>query len=269
MFLQNFDYDIEYITGSNNVLADTISRSVFINTLEKYGDALSQEEKKSIIFRIHEETGHGSVKVTYMCLIKNYYWSGVFKNIKDQINKCIVCAKFRKKNGKFQKFRNNLKSPFECVQLDIIGPLPKSYSNYKFIIMAIDTCTSWIEAKPSKSKTSNAVAEFIINEIIVRHGPPKNIISDNGKEFTANIIQKICDIFKTRKSFVSSYNPRSNGSIERCNQTLLHKLSKLFNGIWCEWDEFLAYAIYATRISPRKKSGISPFELLYGYSRLL
>ncbi|KAG0442587.1 Transposon Tf2-9 polyprotein [Dictyocoela muelleri] len=266
MFLQNYDYEIKHITGDKNVLADIISRNVLINNIEKMYDTLSQEEKKSVISRIHEETGHGSIEVTYLYLIKNYYWPGAFKDIKDQVNSCIVCSKFRKKNGKFQKFRNKLKRPFECVQIDIIGPLPKSISNKKFIIMAIDTCTRWIEAKSSKTKTSTVVAEFIINEIIVRHGPPVNIISDNGKEFTAEIIQKICEIVKTRKSFVTSYNPRSNGTIERCNQTLLHKLSKLCNGRWSEWDEFLSYAIYATRISPRKKSGVSSFELLYGYS---
>ncbi|KAG0441880.1 Gag-Pol polyprotein [Dictyocoela muelleri] len=73
----------------------------------------------------------------------------------------------------------------------------------------------------------------------------------------------------TKKSFTSSYNPKSNGSIERVNQTLICKLAKLCNGKWAEWDEFLPYAIHATRISPHKTTKITPFELVYGFKPMI
>ncbi|KAF9761436.1 hypothetical protein NGRA_2654 [Nosema granulosis] len=51
---------------------------------------------------------------------------------------------------------------------------------------------------------------------------------------------------------------------QRTNQTLVGKLAKLVDGKWQELNEFLPYAIYAYRVSPRKMTKASPFELLYG-----
>ncbi|KAG0435472.1 Gag-Pol polyprotein [Dictyocoela muelleri] len=189
----------------------------------------------------------------------------MFKDTKLFVQNCLICKKFKKGDSNLQKFRNELHNPFQKLQIDVIGPLPKSLSSNRFIVMVIDTSTRWIEAKALRNKSSHLIATFILNNIILRYGAPHSIISDQGKEFTANIIKNICKIMNTRKSFTSSYNPKSNGSIERVNQTLIHKLSKLCNGRWDEWDEFLPYAIQATRISPRKSTKITPFELVFGF----
>ncbi|KAG0435558.1 Retrovirus-related Pol polyprotein from transposon 17.6 [Dictyocoela muelleri] len=264
LFLQEFDYKINYIKSKNNILANAASRYAFqlsdIQTKE-----YSEEDKKTIIGKAHEDCGHACKKVTYLCLINEYYWKNIFKDVSDHIDNCLTCIQYRTYQPRFQKFRINLKGPFNKVQIDTIGPFPKTYNNNKFILVSVDLATRWVEARAVKNKSAQTVAKFLVEDIILRHGPPEYIISDQGKEFSASVISNICKIFNSKKSYVSSYNPKSNGGVERLNQTLIHKLSKLCKNKWKEWDEFLPYAVYGVRISPRSSSESSPFELLYGY----
>ncbi|KAG0441069.1 Retrovirus-related Pol polyprotein from transposon 17.6, partial [Dictyocoela muelleri] len=264
LFLQDFNYEINYVKGKNNVLADAASRYAF-TLKEPEEQILSDCEKKNIIAQAHEETGHSCKEVTYLHVISRYYWKLLYKDVCSYIENCYTCKEYKSFSPKFQKFRINLKEPFNKVQIDIVGPFPKSSVGNKFIVVCIDMSSRWIEAKAIKQKNSKNVADFIIKEIILRHGPPEYIISDQGKEFTAEIVKNVCKMFNSKKSFVSAYNPKSNGAVERVNQTLIHKLAKLCKNHWKEWDEFLPFAIYASRISFRTISKKSPFQLLYGY----
>ncbi|MGL4849247.1 MAG: integrase catalytic domain-containing protein [Clostridium sp.] len=157
-----------------------------------------------------------------------------------------------------------LNSPFDKVGIDIVGLLPRSYDGNRYIVIATDHISRWSKAKALKSKSAKLVAKFLVSHIFMQHGPPKELLSDQGCEFLNKSVKTVCEILNTKKSFTSSYNPKCNGAAERVNQTLIGKLARLADERWSEWDEFLPYALYAYRISPRKATGNSPFELLYG-----
>jgi hypothetical protein len=60
----------------------------------------------------------------------------------------------------------------------------------KFLIVAIDYFTKWIEAKAVASITGNQVKRFVWDNIVCRFGLPREIISDNGKQFYDNLIRR-------------------------------------------------------------------------------
>ncbi|GJU75981.1 reverse transcriptase domain-containing protein [Tanacetum coccineum] len=64
--------------------------------------------------------------------------------------------------------------------MDILGPLPESFGKVKFVIVAIDYFTKWIEAKPLARITEKEVKKFIWDNIICRFGLPRIIVTDNG-----------------------------------------------------------------------------------------
>ncbi|KAG0441881.1 Protein NYNRIN [Dictyocoela muelleri] len=166
MFLQNFNYEITYFKGSKNILCDTLSRCLFSEIKDKEQFIYSSDEKRDKIASIHENIGHGSIEATYISLLNETFWKNMFKDIKEFIQNCLVCKKFKKKDINLQKFRNKLTNPFDKLQIDIIGPLPKSQFSNRFIVMAIDTTTRWIEAKALKSKNFLCVANFILYDVI-------------------------------------------------------------------------------------------------------
>ena len=71
--------------------------------------------------------------------------------------------------------------PFSVWGIDIIGKIsPKSSSSHKFILVAIDYFTKWVDATSYARFTSSEVASFIISHIICRYRVPHELISDRG-----------------------------------------------------------------------------------------
>ncbi|GKC59831.1 reverse transcriptase domain-containing protein [Tanacetum coccineum] len=69
--------------------------------------------------------------------------------------------------------------PFYKWGIDIAGPFPEGPGKVKFLIVAMDYFTKWIEAKPVATITGNQVKKFIWENIVCRFGLPEEIISDN------------------------------------------------------------------------------------------
>ncbi|KAI5154953.1 hypothetical protein ENBRE01_3467, partial [Enteropsectra breve] len=141
---------------------------------------------------------------------------------------------------------------------------PPSASQNKYIVIATDYASKWTEARALRNKSANAVAHFLIEDIFARHGPPKNIRSDQGTEFVNSIFKKTTEIWNARHKLSSPYHPQTNGLVERTNRTIMEKLEKLVYNCPTLWDIGLPYALFAYRISPIGHSGYTPFELLYG-----
>ena len=73
---------------------------------------------------------------------------------------------------------------FSMWGIDVIGAIePKASNGHRFILVAIDYFTKWIEAASYANVTRNVVITFIKKEIICRYGLPKNIITDNATNF--------------------------------------------------------------------------------------
>ena len=65
--------------------------------------------------------------------------------------------------------------------MDILGPLPMAPGQKKFIIVAIDHFTKWIEVEAVSTITEARIRNFFYKEIICRFGIPNTLITDNGK----------------------------------------------------------------------------------------
>ncbi|XP_070032708.1 uncharacterized protein [Nicotiana tomentosiformis] len=69
---------------------------------------------------------------------------------------------------------------FCCLGMDVIGPInPKTSNGHRFILVAIDYFTNWVEAVTFKAVTKKAVVDFVYSNIICRFDIPKTIITDN------------------------------------------------------------------------------------------
>lgn len=75
---------------------------------------------------------------------------------------------------------------WELVGIDLTGPLPKTKDGFQYILTATDYFSKWVEAFPLRTKTASEVARSIC-AIIYRHGCPKRILSDQGREFVNEV----------------------------------------------------------------------------------
>ena len=80
--------------------------------------------------------------------------------------------------------------PFSTWGIDVIGAIHPAASNgHRYILVAIDYFTKWVEAASYKIVTAVATEKFIRNNIIARYGVPYALISDNGTNFIAKRIE--------------------------------------------------------------------------------
>ena len=81
--------------------------------------------------------------------------------------------------------------------IDVIGPIePKASNGHRFILVAIDYFTKWVEEVTFKSVTKKVVVDFIHFNIICRFVIPKVIISDNAANLNSHLMQEVCYQFK-------------------------------------------------------------------------
>ena len=67
---------------------------------------------------------------------------------------------------------------------------------------------------------ASELAEIFIKEIMRLNGVSKRIILDREDKFTSKFCKEIFTSFGTHLSFSTTYNPQTNGNIERMNRIL-------------------------------------------------
>jgi transposase InsO family protein len=90
------------------------------------------------------------------------------------------------------------KRPFELIGIDI-AYLPISNGGYRYVLVAIDYFTNWVEAALLKSMSAEEIIRAFFKIIIAQHGCPERFHSDSGSTFVSQAIHSLCDCFNIKK----------------------------------------------------------------------
>ena len=63
--------------------------------------------------------------------------------------------------------------PFHTVGIDYMGPFVNSKRRNRYLLVAIDHLTKWVETRAIPAPTAANVAKFFVEQIVFRHGAPK------------------------------------------------------------------------------------------------
>nr|GFA59276.1 reverse transcriptase domain-containing protein [Tanacetum cinerariifolium] len=151
-----------------------------------------------------------------------YYWPIMHKDARDMIRKCNDCQIHRHVTRHPQQSLTLIMAPWPFYKwgIDIAGPFSEGPGKVKFLIVAMDYFTKWIEAKAVATIIGGQVKKFVWDNIVCRFGIPGEIVSDNGKQFAENPFKDWCDKLNITQRFASVNHPQSNGLVERANQSL-------------------------------------------------
>jgi hypothetical protein len=98
----------------------------------------------------------------------------------------------------------------ELIGMDLFCGLPESEAGYQNILVMTDYITKYVVAVPLFSKTANEVAQEFVDKWCLIHGWPERIQTDQGGEFTGNILQAITEAARVKKSTTIPYHPQAN-----------------------------------------------------------
>lgn len=161
---------------------------------------LDEHQAKGILHEMHGGVcgGHFSAKTTaHKILRAGFYWPHVFNDACAYVRKCEVCQKFSGKlkyQGALPLRPMQVEEPFQQWGLYFIGEISdKSSGGHRWILVAINYLTKWVEAIPTKQATSKVVIKFLMENIIVKFGVPARIITDNGMCFRYQEFNTFCE----------------------------------------------------------------------------
>ncbi len=120
------------------------------------------------------------------------------------------------------------------------------------------------EAVPLRGINAAHIAEELIKIFAARVGMPEEILTDQGSNFTSQLLAEFYQLLHIQSIRTSPYHPQTDGLVERFNQTLKSMLRKAVSSEGKDWDEWIPYLLFAYREVPQASTGFSPFELLYG-----
>ena len=94
--------------------------------------------------------------------------------------------------------------PFERIAMDIVGPLPKSRTGNRYILVICDYATRYPEAIPLCSIDADHVARELI-PVFSRMSIPREILTDQGSNFTSQLLQEIYRLLHVHPIKTSPY----------------------------------------------------------------
>lgn len=227
----------------------------------------TKQEIKTILEENHSSaiSGHAGYLRTYKRVKENYKWPNMKRDIKTYIKSCQSCQINKGSKSKIAPMQITTTSerPFQRLALDIVGPLPVTENENKYIITMQDDLTKYSFAKSIKNHEAKTVANQLL-EFITIFGIPEAILSDQGSDFCSETIKELNRLLKIKHVFSSPYHPQTNGALERSHLTLKEYLKHYINQNQNNWDDYVSLAMFTYNNHIHSSTGFTPFELIFG-----
>ena len=213
----------------------------------------------------HPTAGHGGQQTTLFRLSTKVYWKSMRKDIFNYIAACQECQKFKYNNAPTANpmQMHLVNEPWYTIGMDIMGPLPTTARQKRFLLIVVDYFTRWIELFPLKSTTSIEVSKILMNEVFSRYRLPKHIVSDNGPQFISNLFKNFCNTLRIKQNLTANYHPQSNMT-EQVNRTLKPLIAIYAQQQHNSWDEEIQKLAFAIRTAVNETTGETPAFMMFG-----
>lgn len=221
-----------------------------------------------ILFACHQHpsAGHLGFEKTYRRVAQLYFWEGLARDVKAWTTTCIECQMRQTPRqlpaGLLQPIAPT--APWHTVATDIVGPLPITSRNSRYLLTFTDLFTHFCEAFPIAKADAETTAKIFVTEIVCRYGAPQRLLSDRGSNFLADVTRNAALLMGTHPIHTTSYHPATNGACERLNGIYIDMLSKYVARDQRDWDLAIPFISFAYRTSHNVSIACTPHLLMFG-----
>ena len=281
--IQHLDFDVEHVIGEKNLVADSFSRLIDVESEDHNENNDNNNESLMLIKdKIHIPSKiHGMISKCHNSFVGHHGFDRTIKKLKRKgiiiddslkdwvklfIQKCPTCQKTSQINPIINAtpFINNTSEAFLRVNVDTIGPLPTTKLGNKHILVIVDCFTRWTEIYAMKSTEAKEAAQCFL-EFFSRFGCPKELLSDNGTQFVNELIREFLLLVNSNHLLTTPYSKEENGLVERANKEVLRHLQNMVydDKLRDEWDIALPLVRRILNATDHSAIGTSPAQLVY------
>jgi len=227
--------------------------------------------RREYIKCIHADLGHFGQAKTCEAVARHAYFPGWCPYTKLIVRKCTVCNKSHR-GGRMPRqtalrpmheFR-----PMSVLHVDLVGPIPvgsngKGQYGFQYILSVIDSATRYLWLILLQNKTAETVTNALYEDVIARTSVPSAVLTDLGKEFTAEILGRLYARLGTTRLCTSGYHPQCDSKCERVHCSVHDMLVKFIERNYRNWAAYLPGIYLAYNFSIHTATGYAPHELFY------
>ncbi|GKB02371.1 reverse transcriptase domain-containing protein [Tanacetum coccineum] len=172
-----------------------------------------------------------------------FYWPTIYKDAHDFVTRCDICQRQGKISQRDEMPQNSIQvcEIFDIWGIDFMGPFPSSRGN-KYILVAVDYLSKWVEAKALPTNDARVVFTFL------KLSSPDFVMLKYGVTHRLS----------------TAYHPQTSGQVEVSNRGLKRILERTVGENRASWSDKLDDALWAFRTAYKTPIGCTPYKLVYG-----
>ncbi|KAL1271345.1 hypothetical protein QQF64_030361 [Cirrhinus molitorella] len=186
----------------------------------------------------HPLAGHLRALNTIQRIHDCFHWPGLDAKVKRFCRACSTCQVTSPRTPPPSPLipLPIIKVPFECIGMDLVGPLPMSARGHKHILVIVNYATPYQEAVPLRKAI--AQEHFLVSS---RVGIPPEILSDQDTPFMSHLMADLYKLRRVKQLRTTVYHPQTDGLVKCFNQILKQMLRWVVTEDKHDWDLMIPY----------------------------
>nr|GFA24123.1 reverse transcriptase domain-containing protein [Tanacetum cinerariifolium] len=183
---------------------------------------------------------HGANLTAKKVFDSGFFWPTIYKDAHDFVKNCDSCQRQGKISQRDDMPQNSIQvyEIFDVWGIDFMGPFSSSRGN-KYILVAVDYFSKWVEAKALPTNDAQVVCKFL-KSLFARFCSPRAIISDRKTHFCNDQFAKVMLKYGVTHRLSTVYHPQTSRQVEVSNRGLKRILERTIGENRASWSDKLA-----------------------------
>jgi hypothetical protein len=228
----------------------------------------------NVLSRYHNDSVHGAHMGRDKMIDRVsglFFWNNMTRDIARFVKSCDKCQ-MRKpyqplRQGKMRFFDEEelVAEPMAVIQIDTAGPLPRTSHGMTYILVCSCHHTKMKVAIPVPDLKKHTVAMAIYRRIILPYGAPRIVVTDQGNEFTNEVMKALAEMMEIDFRHSTAYHHQTVGECENFIKWLKTALTMYIGPDHNDWDgDMLQEVVECYNKTVNKTTNLSPYFLMYG-----
>ncbi|KAE9006623.1 hypothetical protein PF011_g11496 [Phytophthora fragariae] len=212
-------------------------------------------------------SGHLRGPHTYGRVAQLYWWPGLYREVRRWIRGCPECGSRKAKPREVIPPLRSLRGGAvdDRWALDVAGPFPVADGGDRYVIAAVEYETRYAVASCVKEHTAQTVATFIMQEVGLRFGVFRELLTDGAPELTGKVIEELVQLLQAHQINPVNYWPQMVGLVESFHRSWRDCVATFMQDErQADWNLWVKFAVYSYNSARHSTVALSPNELMMG-----